>query len=83
MKLKTLSLLAAGLIVTGAAGAEYYAGAGYGYSWNGGHAWTNGVIYDFDKFSNVCSFFGIMIQTLKFGLFFFSMFSCFLRLQDT
>ena len=58
MELKTLSLLAAGLIVTGVAGAEYYAGAGYGYSWNGGHAWTNGKKYEYETFSPMVSLFG-------------------------
>ena len=64
MKLKMLSLLAAGLILTGAAGAEYYAGAGYGISWNGGHAWTDGVKYDYETFSNIWSVFGgVVIPT--------------------
>ncbi|MBR6232017.1 MAG: hypothetical protein IKQ99_02840 [Alphaproteobacteria bacterium] len=58
MKLKTLSLLATGLILAGAAGAEYYAGAGYGISWNGGHAWTNGKKYDYETFSGMWSLFG-------------------------
>ena len=58
MKLKMLSLLAAGLILTGTAGAEYYAGAGYGISWNGGHAWTNGVKYNYKPFSKILSLFG-------------------------
>ena len=58
MKLKTLSLLAAGLILAGTAGAEYYAGAGYGLSWNGGHAWTNGKKYDYETFSKMLSLFG-------------------------
>ena len=58
MKLKTLSLLTATLILTGAAGAEYYAGAGYGYSWNGGHAWTGGVKYNYETFSKIWSLFG-------------------------
>ena len=58
MKLKTLSLLVASLVFAGTAGAEYYAGAGYGISWNGGHAWTNGVKYDYETFSNLWSLFG-------------------------
>lgn len=58
MKLKTLSLLASALILTGAAGAEYYAGAGYGFSWNGGHAWTNGKKYEYETFSPMVSLFG-------------------------
>ncbi len=58
MKLKTLSLLVSALILTGTAGAEYYAGAGYGISWNGGHAWTNGKKYDYETFSKMYSFFG-------------------------
>ena len=64
MKLKTLSLLLAGLIATGTAGAEYYAGAGYGVSWNGGHAWTNGKKYDYETFSGMLSLFGgVVIPT--------------------
>ena len=58
MKVKILSLLAASLILTGGAGAEYYAGAGYGISWNGGHAWTEGVKYNYEKFSGMTSLFG-------------------------
>ena len=58
MRLRTLSLLVAGLILVGTAGAEYYAGAGYGISWNGGHAWTNGKKYDYETFSGMWSFFG-------------------------
>ena len=58
MKLKTLSLLATALILTGTAGAEYYAGAGYGINWNGGHAWTNGKKYDYETFSDIWSIFG-------------------------
>ena len=58
MKLKLLSLLAAGLILSGTAGAEYYAGAGYGVSWNGGHAWTNGAKEDYETFSDFWSVFG-------------------------
>ena len=58
MKLKTLSLLVAGLILAGTAGAEYYAGAGYGMSWNGGHAWTSGKKYDYETFSRMLSLFG-------------------------
>lgn len=58
MKLKTLSLLAAGLVLTGSVGAEYYAGAGYGVSWNGGHAWTDGRKYDYETFSGIWSLFG-------------------------
>ena len=58
MKLKTLFLLASALILTGTAGAQYYAGAGYGVSWNGGHAWTNGKKYDYETFSNIWSLFG-------------------------
>ena len=64
MKLKTLSLLASALILTGAAGAEYYAGAGYGFSWNGGHAWTNGKKYEYETFSPMKSLFaGAVIPT--------------------
>lgn len=58
MKLKTLSLLVAGLIFAGSVGAEYYAGAGYGVSWNGGHAETKGKKYDYDTFSGMTSLFG-------------------------
>ena len=58
MKLKTLSLLAAGLLLTGAACAEYYAGAGYGISWNGGYAKTNDKRYDYKTFSDAWSLFG-------------------------
>ena len=58
MKLKTFSLLTAGLILTATAGAEYYAGAGYGISWNGGHAWTNDTKYDYKTFSGMMSLFG-------------------------
>ena len=58
MKLKTLSLLLVSLVLTGAAGAEYYAGLGYGANWNGGHAWTNGKKYDYETFSPMTSLFG-------------------------
>ena len=64
MKLKTLSLLVAGLIFAGTAGAENYMGAGYGFSWNGGHAWTDGKKYDYETFSNIWSLFaGSVIPT--------------------
>ena len=69
MKLKTLSLLTAALILTGTAGAEYYAGAGYGVSWNGGHAWTDDIKYDYETFSNMWSLFGgTVIPTDKLDL---------------
>ena len=50
--------MAAGLVLTGSVGAEYYAGAGYGVSWNGGHAWTDGRKYDYETFSGIWSLFG-------------------------
>ena len=66
MKLKTLSLLATGLILAGTAGAEYYTGLGYGYSWNGGHAWTDGKKYGYETFSPMMSLFaGAVIPTEK------------------
>lgn len=64
MKTKLLSLLAASLIISGAVSAEYYAGAGYGVSWNGGHAWTNNIKTDYKRFSGIFSgFLGTVIPT--------------------
>ena len=56
--MKKLSLLVIGLLVSSFVGAEYYAGAGYGLSWNGGHAWTGGQKTDYETFSGMLSVFG-------------------------
>lgn len=59
-----LTGMAAGLLFSGAATAEYYAGLGYGASWNGGHAWTNGIKNDYDTFSGMLSLFaGTVLPT--------------------
>ena len=58
MKLKILSLLVACLMLSGTVDAEYYAGAGYGISWNGGYAKTNDKKYDYKTFSGLWSLFG-------------------------
>ena len=64
MKKLFLTCLTAGLLVSGAAVSEYYAGLGYGVSWNGGHAWTNNVKYDYDTFSGMWSLFaGTVLPT--------------------
>ncbi len=64
MKKLFLTCLMAGLLVSGAAVSEYYAGLGYGVSWNGGHAWTNNVKYDYDTFSGMWSLFaGTVLPT--------------------
>ena len=64
MKIKFLSLLTASLLISGTVSAEYYAGAGYGFSWNGGHAWTDGRKSDYETFSGIFSaFMGTVIPT--------------------
>ena len=64
MKKLFLTCLTAGLLACGGATAEYYAGVGYGASWNGGHAWTNGIKSDYDTFSGMWSLFaGTVLPT--------------------
>lgn len=57
MKLKYLSLIAGALVWTSTVQAEDYAGLGYGQSWNGGNAYTNGQKHDFETFSSIWSAF--------------------------
>ena len=64
MKLQFLTLLTAGLLMSSYAIADNYAGIGLGASWNGGHAYTNGIKYDLETFSPLWSLFaGTVIPT--------------------
>lgn len=58
MKIKNLLCGITCFVLASISVAEYYAGAGYGISWNGGHAWTNGTKYDYETFSGMWSLFG-------------------------
>lgn len=69
MKKLFLTCAVVGLLFAGAVRAENYAGLGYGISWNGGHAWTDGRKSDYDTFSKMLSVFaGTVIPTEKFDL---------------
>lgn len=69
MKKLFLTCATIGLLFAGAVRAENYAGLGYGASWNGGHAWTNGRKSDYDTFSGIFSLFaGKVIPTDYFDL---------------
>ncbi len=68
MKIKRI-VFAILLSICLSARADNYAGLGFGYSWNGGHAYTNSTKYDFKSFSKMWSFFvGKVIPNQWFDL---------------